>query len=197
MSTTYNKLIAEIRLYSGRTDTEVVVAIPQFVAAAQAKLDSELRIAEMIGTQTIKASTLTITPVNVLELISVITGDYEAHQTTLAEVLRMRGFDINPPHHVFAMNGKNIELITPTDVTITAFQTPPRINQDKQTNAYTDGAENALLWLALSYLGVFARDAEMTQSWAQLASNEIERLNDSYQAYAVSGAIQEHNNEYF
>lgn len=197
MSTTYDDLVKNIKATSGRTDSQTINAIPQFIAAAQSKLDSELRIAEMLVTTTYPADELAVTPVETLEMVSVIIDGIDAHQTTLAEIIRLRRAAGGEPLNVFAMNGKQIELVAPAEVVITAFARPPRITQSNPTNSYTEGAENALLWLSLSYLGVFARDSEATNAWMQLANSEIELSNESYRMFATSAKLHGAQNGYF
>lgn len=197
MSTNYTSLVNNIKSTSGRTDAATIAAIPQFIAAAQAKLDNRLRIAEMLVETTYPADALSVPLVSVLELSRVTIAGSVAHQTTLTEVIRLRHVDTTEPLNLYAMEGKALELIVSAEMKVNAFEKPLRISQTNQTNAYTDGAENALLWLSLSYLGVFARDSDATQAWMQLANNEIDDLNESYQAYAVGGAYSGVRHEYF
>ena len=201
MSTTYDDLVSNIKTYSGRTDSGTLNNIPQFIAAAQSKLDATLRIAEMIATQVFPAAGTTTPPITMLETESVVIGDIEGSLSTLKEVLYARKFaspdDLPVCRHNYTMNGNVLELVTPREVTITGYQKPPRISTSLQTNAYTQGAENALLWLSLGYLSMFVQDTDTAKSWSAMAENEIDSLNEAHSAYQMIGTVEAQKHEYF
>lgn len=200
MSTTYDDLVSNIKTYSGRTDSGTLNSIPQFIAAAQSKLDATLRIAEMIATQVFPAAGTTTPPIIMLETESVVIGGLEGNLTTLKEVLSTRKL-VNSSALAacrrYTMNGNSLELVTPQEVTITGYQKPPRISTSLQTNAYTQGAENALLWLSLGYLSMFVQDTDTAKSWSAMAENEIDSLNEAHSAYQMIGTVEAQKHEYF
>lgn len=203
MSTTYDDLVSNIKTYSGRTDSGTLNSIPQFIAAAQSKLDATLRIAEMIATQVFPAAGTTTPPITMLETESVVIGDLEGALTPLADVMKIRKFASTAPsfraqyYNCYTMNGNSLELVTPQEVTITGYQKPPRISTSLQTNAYTQGAENALLWLSLGYLSMFVQDTDTAKSWSAMAENEIDSLNEAHSAYQMIGTVEAQKHEYF
>jgi len=177
MSTTYTDLVNNIKAFSGRTDPQTINAIPTFIAAAQTKLDSTLRIPAMMVTQSIEAAGLSL-PMTLLELESVVIGEIEGELFPYADVLAKRKVPTRLPYStIYAVNGGNIELAAPADLIITGYQKPQRLSDSVATNAYTAQAENALLWYGLSYLGVFARDSKAAQGWGEMASEEVDNLN--------------------
>lgn len=189
MANTYDDLVKQIKALSGRTDTETINAIPSFIDAAQTKLDSIMRIAGMMSRQDYQKDGLTV-PIPFMELDNVIIGSFEGVMFPLADVLVKRRLNDSRAFSMYyAVNGNNIELVSPADVSITGYEQPPRLSTGTQSNAYTLEAYNALLWTALSYLGVFTRDSEMAQSWAALAESEITNVNEAYGRYKSAGGL--------
>lgn len=202
MSTTYDDLVTNIKSYSARTDSATLAAIPQFIAAAQTMLDNELRVGEMITTVTHPADTITVDASDFLAIESITIAGLVGTTTTYADITGLRhmlnlrpetcGYDFH-----YAMNGNAIELVKPGEVAITGYQKPPRLSSTTQTNAYTAGAENALLWLALGYLCTFVRDIDGAQSWSQMASNEVGNLNNSREEFLRTGTAGVKRRGYF
>lgn len=203
MSTNYDTLVANIKSYSGRTDPQTQNAIPQFIAAAQTKLDSELRTGEMIATATYPADSTSVDASDFIQIESITINGLVGTTTNYADITGLRhlvcsrpdtswGYDFH-----YAMNGNNIELVRPGEVAITGYQKPPRLSSNVQTNAYTDGAENALLWLALGYLCTFTRDEGGAQSWSQMASAEVTSLNSTRDTFRKTGTAKVKKHGYF
>lgn len=189
MAKTYDDLVKDIKALSGRTDTETINAIPSFIAAAQTKLDSVMRIAGMMARQDYEKDGLSV-PIPFMELDNVIIGSFEGVMFPLADVLAKRRIKDNRAFTMYyAVNGNNIELVSPADVSITGYEQPPRLSSTTQSNAYTDEAYNALLWTSLVHLGVFTRDTEMAQSWGALAEQEITNVNEAYGRYKSAGGL--------
>lgn len=200
MSTNYNDLITAIKSYSGRTDAATTKAIPGFIAQAQSKLDGVLRIAEMMQTVNFAKDKTTVSPISLLQIDSVIIGEFEGHLTTFADVLAQRKLaaarlPVLPT--LYTQNGTALELVLPSDVTVSGFKKPPRLSSSVPTNAYTDAAENALLFYSLTYLGVYSRDSDGAKSWQAMADQEVDILNEAYHAYSQAGNIEAVNNGYF
>ncbi|CAI1769649.1 Uncharacterised protein [Serratia quinivorans] len=200
MSTTYTELVSNIKAYSARTDSATIAAIPQFIAAAQTKLDSTLRIAEMITTTTYPAGATAIGPLTALEVSTVIVAGLEGTPTTVSSIYKMRAAPPAERHsnrHAFAMNGNMMELVEPQEVSLTLYQRPQHLSDNVQANAYTESASNALLWLSLAYLAVFTKDSESAQSWSDMAASEVQSLNESHEAFMMAGELVNEHKEYF
>lgn len=202
MSTNYQKLVADIKAYSGRTDTATISAIPIFIAAAQTKLDAVLRIPAMLKTINTPDAALS-TPLEVMQIESLLLDYSAAEIRPYAEILagrKMRHLS-DYQRAIYAINGTSIELVTSADIVLTGYAKPPALSEQAPENAYTKGAENALMWYALSYLGVFARDTKAAQAWAALASTETETLNVAAEEYksgtGVSGGAEYVRPSYF
>lgn len=201
MSTTYNDLVSNIKTWCGRTDSQTINAIPQFIAAAQTALDNGLRIGSMIVTTDYAAEALSVDVSSYLEISSVTIAGLVGTSTTYGDITGLRaainrrpeisGYDFH-----YAMNGNAIELVKPGAVEITGYQKPLRITSANQTNAYTDGAENALLWLSLYYCGMFSKD-DAAAGWQQMAEAEINNLNNSREQLAKTGTAKVKRNGYF
>lgn len=198
MSTTFTDLSNNIKSFSGRTDPQTINAIPTFINAAQTELDSTLRVPAMLVTQSIKAEGLSV-PLTLLEVQSVIIGEVEGILVPYADVLAKRKVSTRLPFTtIYAMNGSNIELVEPADLIITGYQKPDRISSSVASNAYTAQAENALLWLSLKYLGVFARDAKASQGWGEMGAAEVENLNAAAERFmSATGVSNERQRRYF
>ncbi|MGK3630388.1 phage adaptor protein [Enterobacter cloacae] len=198
MSTTYTDLSNDIKSFSGRTDPQTINAIPKFINAAQTELDSTLRVPAMLVTQNIKAEGLSV-PLTLLEVQSVIIGEIEGILVPYADVLAKRKVSTRLPFStIYAMNGSNIELVEPADLIITGYQKPERISSSVASNAYTAQAENALLFLSLKYLGVFARDAKSSQGWGDMGAAEVENLNAAAEKFmSATGVSNERQSRYF
>lgn len=198
MSTTFTDLSNNIKSFSGRTDPQTINAIPTFINAAQTELDSTLRVPAMLVTQSIKAEGLSV-PLTLLEVQSVIIGEVEGILVPYADVLAKRKVSTRLPFTtIYAMNGSNIELVEPADLIITGYQKPERISSSVASNAYTAQAENALLWLSLKYLGVFARDAKASQGWGEMGAAEVENLNTAAERFmSATGVSNERQRRYF
>ncbi|MBK0633379.1 hypothetical protein GZZ44_10510 [Klebsiella aerogenes] len=196
MAKNYNQLVADVKKMSGRTDSETLNAIPSFIDAAQTKLDSILRIAPMISRQDFPADGLAV-QLPYMEIDNVIIGSLEGVMFPLSDVLAKRRLsDSRAFTMYYAVNGNNIELVSPADVSITGYERPPRLASGNQTNAYTDEAYNALLWSTLGFLGVFIRDSEMAQSWMALAEEEVTNLNDAFSRYKSAGGLASESARY-
>ncbi|MDK9586726.1 phage adaptor protein [Lelliottia wanjuensis] len=195
MSTTYSNLVTAIKAYSGRTDSQTINAIPQFIAAAQTKLDSELRIGTMSSTTEYPADSTRLDASSFITIETVLIGGLVGTLTTMADITALRKVTADRPEIAgydfhYSMNGNSIELVKPNEVEITGYQKPLRISDANQTNAYTDGAENALLWYSLGYLGVFARDNDAAGSWSAMAESEVETLNATREQFQLTGAAK-------
>ncbi|MBF4180594.1 phage adaptor protein [Lelliottia nimipressuralis] len=201
MSTTYNALTTAVKDWCARTDSKTISYIPQFIAAAQTALDPELRITPMVKTVTYNTDTVSLDATEFMDISSVLIGGLVGTSTTLADVTALRmmvnarpettGYDFH-----YAMNGNNIELVRPNAVTLTGYQKPPRLSDSVQTNAYTDGAENALLWLSLYYCAAFAKDSE-AQDWQDMATAEITNLNAARDKFVKTGTAKVKRRGYF
>lgn len=197
MSTTYNDLKASIQSYGKRTDAATISAIPQFIQSAQAKLDTVLRIPAMLATKDYTA--VDTVPMELMKIDSVLINGVVGLMMPLETVLLRRAS--NCPDHmtpIYAVSGSNILLVVPSDVSVTGYQQPPRLSDSVQTNAYTKGAENAILWQSLIYLAVFARDSKAAQSWASMANDEVTALNTAADEYeSASGVLSVPRKRYF
>ncbi|WP_333498541.1 phage adaptor protein [Kluyvera sp. CHPC 1.2972] len=201
MSTTYNDLVSNIKTWCGRTDSQTINAIPQFIAAAQTALDNGLRIGSMIVTTDYAADALSVDVSDYLEISSVTIAGLVGTSTTYGDITGLRAVinqrpEISGYDFHYAMNGNAIELVKPGAVEVTGYQKPTRITSANQTNAYTDGAENALLWLSLYYCGMFSKD-DAAASWQQMAEAEINNLNNSRQQLAKTGTAKRKRHGYF
>ena len=198
MSTNYADLTSNIKSFSGRTDPQTINAIPTFINAAQTELDSTLRVPAMLVTQSIPQDGLSV-PLTLLEVQSVIIGEVEGILVPYADVLAKRKVSTRLPFTtIYAMNGSNIELVEPADLIITGYQKPERISSSVASNAYTAQAENALLWLSLKYLGVFARDVKASQGWGEMGAAEVENLNAAAEKFmSATGVSNERQRRYF
>ncbi|WP_260863385.1 hypothetical protein [Citrobacter sp. Marseille-Q6884] len=202
MSTTYNDLVSNIKSWSGRTDSQTINAIPQFIAAAQTKLDGELKISAMSKSATYNTDTtsvdvsefMTIDSITVAGLVGTATtyADITALRVALANRPELAGYDFH-----YATNGNSIELVRPAPLTITGYQKPPRISQGVQTNAYTDSAENALLWYSLAYCAMFSRDSDAANSWSAMADKEVQELNAIRDQFQKTGTAKVKRRGYF
>lgn len=188
MSTTYQALIDAVKSMSGRTDQKTISNIPAFITAAQTKLDGRLRVRGMIETRTYTATGLTV-PLEFLGLDSVVMNERMGAVVNLANVTRARSIQLTTNDQgraIYALSGQNIELPYSCDLIVTGYIKPPRLSESTPTNAYTEHAENALLWHSLSYLGVFTRDAKAAQAWGALATEEVDTLNTADQELAMA-----------
>lgn len=189
MARDFNQLKKDVQAMAGRTDPETIKAIPGFIEAAQTRLDSILRIGSMVSLYTTEEAALSV-EMPFMEIDNVIIGGYEAVMFPLADVLAKRAITNNQAFYLYyAVNGNNIELTSPQNLSVTGYERPPRLSTQTPTNAYTDGAYNALMWAALSFLGVFVRDSEMAQSWGALSDQEVENLNEAYGRYKSAGGL--------
>lgn len=198
MSTTYTDLVNNIKSFSGRTDPQTINAIPTFIAAAQTELDSTLRIPSMLDTVTTDPAGLTV-PMTLLEIQSVVIGEVAGILHPYADVIAKRKVSTRLPYStIYAVNGANIELVEPAELIVTGYEKPDRISQSVATNAYTAGAENALLWLSLKYLGVFSRDSKAAQAWGEMGAEEVSNLNAAAERFlSATGASNEWQRRYF
>lgn len=189
MSTTYTELVTNVQAFSGRTDNQTISAIPTFINAAQTKLDATLRIPQMLVTQSIQADGLTV-PMTLMEIESVVIGEFEGVMHPFADVLAKRRQSTRLPYSmIYAVNGANLELVEPADLIVTGYKQPPRISSSVATNAYTAQAENAILWLSLSYLGVFARDSKAAQGWGEMADEEVSNINTAFERFKSASGV--------
>lgn len=188
MSTTYNDLVSNIKAWCGRTDSQTINAIPQFIAAAQTDLDATLRIAEMITTTT--ASGISI-PMTMLKIDTVLIGGVEGRMMPISFVMEARKA-AQKELIAYAVMGNSLELVAESDVSVIGYQKPPRITSANQTNAYTEGSENALLWLSLYYCAMFAKD-EAAGGWQSMAADEVGNLNAAHEAYQIAGGITDYD----
>lgn len=198
MSTTYTDLVSSIKSFSGRTDPQTIAAIPTFIAAAQTQLDSTLRITSMLETETTPLAGLSV-PLTLLETQSVIIGEVVGILHPYADVIAVRKVRTRLPYStIYAVNGSNIELVEPAELIVTGYKKPDRISDAVPTNAYTAGSENALLWLSLKYLGVFARDSKAAQAWGEMGAEEVENLNAAADRFlSATGVANERAQRYF
>jgi hypothetical protein len=196
MAQDYDQLKKDIKSMSGRTDSDTINSIPSFIEAAQTQLDSVLRIPAMMSSETYEKDGLTL-PLSYMSIDNVVIGTYEAVMFPLADVLAKRRINNNSAFSMYyAVNGNNIELVIPEAVTVTGYEKPPRLSNGNQTNAYTTGAYNAILWASLSFLGVFTRDTEAAQSWGALAEREIQNLNDARDSFHTAGGLASESARY-
>ncbi len=150
---TYNDLKTAVQTWGKRTDSATISAIPQFIQAAQNKLDTILLIPQMLETKNYTA--VDSFPLDFLKTDVVLIGELVAVAVPLDVVMLRREVDClsdNAP--VYAVNGDTAVMVQAADVSVTGYQKPPRLSDAVQTNAYTEGAFNALLWLALAYMGI-------------------------------------------
>lgn len=202
MSTTYNDLVSNIKSWSGRTDSQTINAIPQFIAAAQTKLDSELKIGAMSKSATYNTDTTSVDVSEFMTIDSITVAGLVGTATTYADVTALRVALANRPELAgydfhYATNGNNIELVRPAPLTITGYQKPPRISQSVQTNAYTAAAENALLWYSLAYCAMFSRDSDAANSWSAMADKEVQELNAIRDQFQKTGSAKVKRHGYF
>lgn len=193
MATTYQALIDAVKSMSGRTDQKTISNIPAFITAAQTKLDSRLRIRGMIETKIYAGAGLTV-PLEFLGLDSVIMNESMAAAVNLANVTRARSIQLTTNDQgraIYALSGQNIELPYTCDLIVTGYIKPPRLSESTPTNAYTEHAENAMLWHSLSYLGVFTRDAKAAQAWGAMATEETDTLNAADQGLAMATGVDD------
>lgn len=189
MSTTYTELSNSIKSYSGRTDTATINAIPMFIGSAQTKLDSVLRIPQMLETQTIQADGVSV-PMPFMETESVVIGEFEGVMHPYADVLAKRKVSTRLPYTmIYGVCGNNLELVEPADLIVTGYSQPTRLSQSVQTNAYTANAENAILFASLAYLGVFVRDAKAAQAWGEMADMEVENINAAFSRFKSASGV--------
>lgn len=185
---TYNDLKTAVQTWGKRTDSATISAIPQFIQAAQNKLDTILLIPQMLETKNYTA--VDSFPLDFLKTDVVLIGELVAVAVPLDVVMLRREVDClsdNAP--VYAVNGDTAVMVQAADVSVTGYQKPPRLSDAVQTNAYTEGAFNALLWLALAYMGIFAKDKQMTTAYNEMANEEIADLNAASDAYLSAGGI--------
>ncbi|HDG1101538.1 TPA: hypothetical protein PCY80_000305 [Klebsiella aerogenes] len=189
MSTTYKDLVDSIKSYSGRTDAATINAIPTFINAAQTKLDSTLRVPQMLETKTITADGVSV-PMPFMEIESVVIGEFEGVLHPYADVLAKRKVTTRLPYSmIYAVSGSNLELVAPADIIVTGYQQPPRLSPNVPTNAYTSNAENAILFASLSYLGVFARDVKAAQAWGEMADMEVQNINNAFSRFKSASGV--------
>ncbi|MGB7801019.1 phage adaptor protein [Buttiauxella sp.] len=187
MSTTYTKLVEAVKGFANRTDTKTIAAIPMFIAAAQTRLDGEMRIPLMTRTTTHDAAGLSIS-LDVMEIETVVIGGLVSSLMPYDSVLRRRIADFNSSN-VYAINGNSIELVAPAQVIVTGYQKPPRLSDAVQTNAYTDHAENALLWQSLVFLSVFTKDTKGANGYQSLADAEIANINAAFDKFKSGSGV--------
>lgn len=188
MPTTYADLKTAVQTWGKRTDSATISAIPQFIQAAQNKLDSLLRIPQMLETK--EYSGVDTFPLDFLQTETVLIGDIEGVAVPLQTVLLRRAADcLDGSAPIYAVKGASALLVAPADVSVTGYQKPPRLSDSVQDNAYTTGAFSALLWLSLYYMGVFAKDKSMASSYMELASTEISDLNNASDEYLSASGV--------
>ncbi|EHB2442111.1 hypothetical protein JYJ56_002795, partial [Salmonella enterica] len=90
MSTTYDQLTANIKAWCGRTDSTTLNNIPQFIAAAQTALDSELTIGEMISTVAYNTDTTSIDVSEFMTIQEVLISGLVGTSTTYADITALR-----------------------------------------------------------------------------------------------------------
>lgn len=197
MATTYKDLKANVQAWGKRTDSATISAIPQFIQAAQADFDAGLRIPQMITTKSYTA--VDTIPIEFAQTETVIIGGSVALLVPLESVMLRRATkctDASTP--IYAVNGNNMILVAPDDVSVTGYLLPPRLSDSVQTNAYSTGAENAILLQSLYYLAVFARDAAAAKSWLAMATAEVEALNAAAEKFdSVTGVASMKHERYF
>ncbi|XUA17740.1 phage adaptor protein [Citrobacter sp. OP27] len=194
MSTTYDNILAAVKATSGRTDSQTINAMPQFIAAAQTKLDSLLRVGSMSSKVTYNTDDVSVDASEFLKIESVTIGGLVGTATTYTKITALRKLVESRPETAgydfhYAMNGNDIELVKPNTVLVTGYKKPPRISSTVQTNAYTEGAENAILWLALFYCANFCRD-EGAGNWQALATDEVDTLNATRDQFSKTGTAK-------
>lgn len=187
MSTTYQQLINAVKGFSGRTDAKTLDQIPAFIAAAQTKLDGDLRVPSMTQVKSYDDHGLSIAN-EFMEIETVIIGERLGVLMPLEHILKARKLAVDESR-AYALTGNTIELASLEPVIVTGFQKPQRLSEQQPTNAYTEHAENALLWQSLAFLGVFARDAKAAQSWGGMASAEIDNINMQYEKYKAGSGV--------
>ena len=187
MATTYALLINAVKAYSGRTDQKTLAQIPAFIAAAQTKMDGDLRVPSMTETRHYADHGLTV-PNEFMEIETLIVGERLGVLFPLEHVLKARKLAVDESR-AYALVGSNIELASLEPVTVIGFQKPVRLSDQVQTNAYTQHAENALLWYSLQYLGVFARDAKAAQAWGGMAQAEVDNINMQYEKFKTGSGV--------
>lgn len=202
MSTTYDQLMADVKSFCQRTDKKTLDAIPQFITAAQTDLDGELSISEMISTVDYTADTVSVDVSEFMDIESITIGGLVGTSTTYAEITALRvlvssrpetrGYDFH-----YAMNGNSVELVRANSMVVTGLKKPPRLSSGNQTNAYTEGAENALLWLSLRYCAAFVKDAAGAQSWGDMATGEVTKLNNIRDRFTKTGTAKVKRRGYF
>lgn len=187
MSTTYAKLQEAVKQFSGRTDSKTLNQIPQFITAAQTKLDGDLRVPSMTQQRRYSDHGLSIFN-EFMEIEMVIIGERLGTLMPMEHILKARRMAVDESR-AFALIGNTIEFASLDDVSITGWQKPPRLSPSVSTNAYTESAENALLWQSLVYLSVFARDSKAAQAWGAMADAEIENINMQYEKYKTGSGV--------
>ena len=186
MATTYSELKKAVQAFSGRTDQKTLTQIPAFIRAAETHLDGNLRVPSMTIKQQVSADELSI-PLTIMELESILINGEVGILMSYEEVTRRRL--LVDESRAYAIVGNNLEIVTPATVEMVGWNKPARLSDQVQESAYTKEAENALLWQALSVLGVFTRDGKGSQAWAGLAGAEIDNLNMQYEKYKSGAGV--------
>lgn len=187
MPTTYNALKKAVQDFSGRTDQRTISKIPQFITAAQTHLDGNLRVPSMTQEKHVNVGPELSHLNRVMQLELVMIDGEVGVLMPYEEIVKRR--HIADHSRAYAMVGNYIQVVQPCALDVVGWVKPARLSDTIQENAYTKEAENALLWQALSALGVFARDAKAAQSWAQLAETEINNLNAQYEKYKSGAGV--------
>lgn len=187
MSTTYSQLLNAVKGFSGRTDQKTISNIPQFITAAQTKLDGDLRVPAMSETRIYADATLSI-PNELMEIETVIIGECLGVLMPIEHIIKARKLAVDESR-AYALVGNKIEIASLEDVTVIGWVKPPRLSDTTQTNAYTEHAENALLWQSLAYLGVYTRDSKAATAWGDMAAAEIGNINMQYEKYKSGSGV--------
>ncbi|GDX06340.1 hypothetical protein [Buttiauxella sp. A111] len=187
MPTTYAELKKAVQAFSGRTDQKTLAQIPAFIRAAETHLDGNLRVPSMTVTKQVNADGLSI-PLTIMELEQVLINGQVGLLMGYDEIVQRRL--LVDESRAYAIVGANMEIVAPALIDLTGWNKPQRLADMQQENAYTKEAENALLWQALSVLGVFTRDSKAAQAWAGLAATEISNLNMQFEKFKSGAGVQ-------
>lgn len=175
MSTTYSQLKEAVKALSGVTDAKTINLIPLFIRSAETSLAGNLRSQGMTVTKRYPEGGLTV-PIELTAVDAVMLDGVDARLVTRQDVLAARKLDALRPA-IYAVVGVEYWLVEPAEVTIVGYQSPPNLSDTNQTNAFTQDAENALLFQSLAYLCVHRRDSKGANVYQAQANSEMADVN--------------------
>jgi hypothetical protein len=180
--------------------TNLTERIPDFVAMAEADINSVLRDRRMIVTVTAPSECGSIAlPTDWLEAqdVRMVGAETPLRYLPLSEANAARTQAFSPPRfYTLRGNGLGLLPVPPADedgafpeVQLTYYARLPALTGDAETNWLLDQEPEVYLYAALLKAAPFMVDDERVPMWKSLYDNAIARLNLSSKVSLVSGGV--------